>query len=259
MDPLKKIETKTKLFNVYERVGTRTWISYEKIQRLQVQQRIEECTADKGWVVFCGMDFSMGDDLWAHTYLAVNKYTGEVFADMDAWITRDTLERISIRPMYERWIDEGWLHLVEGAVIPAGIPVKRIMDLYQMRINFFRFGYDAYKSPDPINQLKAWIFNMGLQPKDFLIPVSQTNAAYNQPVEQITLAVTEEPAAVRFSANPMWPWEFGNVAIDKDLRYENKKPLKAHPGSDACKVDNVQALCNAWIVWNQYEGQQHAE
>lgn len=259
LDPLKKIETKTKLFNVYERIGTRTWIPYDKIQRLQIPQRIEECTVQKGWAIFCGMDFSMGDDLWAHTYLAVNKFTGEIFADMDAWITRSTLESISIRPMYERWIEEGWLHLVEGQVIPAGIPVRRIMDLFGMGIDFYRFGYDAYKSPDPINQLKAWIFSMNRDPKAYLIPVSQTNAAYNQPVEQITLAVMEDPAVLHFSSNPMWPWEFQNVAIDKDLRYENKKPLKAHPGSDACKVDNVQALCNGWIVWNQYEGSQHAE
>lgn len=259
LDPLRLLETKTKLFNVYERSGTRAWIRYDEIQRLQCPQHIEDCTVDKGWAIFCGMDFSMGDDLWAHTYLAVNKYTGEVFADMDAWITSATLENTSIRPLYERWIDEGWLHVVNGKTIPAGIPVKRIYQLYEQRINFYRFGYDSYKSPDPVNQLKAWIFDMGENPKDYLIPVSQTNATYNQPVEQITLAVTTEPTTIRFSANPMWPWEFGNVAIDKDLRYENKKPLKAHPGSDACKIDNVQALCNAWIVWNQYEGQQHAE
>lgn len=261
LDPLAKLETKTKLFNVYERFGTRAWIPYEKIQRLQIEQRIEDCTRDKGWAVFAGMDFSMGDDLWAHTYLAINTITGALFADMDAWITRDTLEAVSIRPMYDRWIDEGWLHLVEGSVIPAGIPVKRIMDLHGLGVNFYGFGYDSYKSPDPINQLKAWIFNMPDKPdpKNYLKPVSQTNATYNQPVEQITLAVMEDPPAIRFSKNPLWPWEFGNAALDKDVRYENKKPLKAHPGSDACKIDNVQALCNAWIVWNIYEGQQHHE
>ena len=258
-DPLKKIETKTKLFNVYERIGTRTWITSDKIQQLQTSRRIEDCTATAGWAVFCGMDFSMGDDLWAHTYLAVNKYTGEVFADMDAWITQETLENISIRPLYERWIADGWLRVVPGKVIQAGIPVHRIIDLYTAGVNFFRFGYDSYKSPDPVNLLKAWIVKLHADPKAYLLPVSQTNAAYNQPVEQIYGFVNSDPALIKFSANPLWPWEFGNVAIDKDPRYENKKPLKAHPGSDSCKVDNVQALCNAWIVWSQYEGQQHYE
>ena len=121
-------------------------------------------------------------------------------------------------------------------------------------VSFLRFGYDAYKSPDPVNILKAWLHDIGLDASSMVVPVSQTNANYNQPVEQLTYCIKSADSPLTFSNSPLWPWEFQNCVLDKDTRMENKKPIKRSPGSDSCKVDNVQALCNAWIVYNQVEG-----
>ena len=199
MDETKKKETISKLFNVYRLGHTEEWIKPDRIREMQRDMRVDDCTADKGWVVFGGLDFSMGDDLWAHTYLCINLHTGEFFADCDAWITQRTLEEVSIRPLYEKWIADGWLRVCPGEVIEPSIPVRRIMDLagwdsekmkiVRTGVNFMRFGYDQYKSPDPINLLKAWMYELGANPAQHIVPVPQTNAAFNQPVEQINFFV----------------------------------------------------------------------
>lgn len=266
MDAMKKKETISKLFNVYRLGHTEEWIKPDRIREMQREMRVDDCTADKGWVAFGGLDFSMGDDLWAHTYLCVNLQTGEFFADCDAWITEETLMNVSIRPLYEKWIQDGWLHVCEGEVIPPGVTIRRIMDLagwdaeqqniVRVGVNFMRFGYDQYKSPDPINLLKAWMYELGVNPAQHIVPVPQTNAAFNQPVEQINFFVKASRSPLSFSMSPLWPYCFGCCVLDKDTRMENKKPIKRN-SSDACKVDVVQALCDAFVVYNQVEGTEH--
>ena len=247
-------ETLSKLFNVYTFSKVDEWIKPDVIRRLQEDMRVDDCLASHGWVVFCGMDFSMGDDLYAHGYLCVNPQTGNLFADLDAWITQETLEKISIRPLYEKWIQEGWLHVCPGGVIDTEIPVRRIIELTEHGVNIMRIGFDPYRSPDPVNMLKAWVHSLGLKPDEYVVPVSQTNATYNQPTEQLTQIVKHPQGSLRFSMNPLWPYCFGCCVLEKDNRMENKKPVKRNPGSDACKVDPIQALLSAWICWNRVEG-----
>ena len=259
-------ECVAKLFNVYQSGRIEEWIKPDRIREMQREGRVDDCTADRDWAVFAGLDFSMGDDLWAHTYLCINKRTGEFFADCDAWITQRTLEKVSIRPLYEKWIDAGWLRVCPGEVIEPSIPIRRIMDLagwdeQQQRIasigcDFYRFGYDQYKSPDPINLLKAWVYELGKDPARHIVPVPQTNAAFNQPVEQINFFVKASRSPLSFSMSPLWPYCFGCCVLDKDTRMENKKPIKRN-SSDACKVDPVQALCDAFVVYNQVESTEH--
>ena len=70
---------------------------------------------------------------------------------------------------------------------------------------------------------------------------------------------------ITFSANPMWPWLFGNtvLSIDSkggasaDMDLGNKKPVKRNPGSDSCKVDPVQCIVMGIGLLTQYEGQNH--
>ena len=265
-DSTKMPELMAKLFNVYRLGHTEEWIKPDRIREMQRELRVDDCTADKGWVAFGGLDFSMGDDLWAHTYLCINLHTGEFFADCDAWITQRTLEEVSIRPLYEKWIADGWLRVCPGEVIEPNIPIRRIMDLagwdsekmkiVRTGVNFMRFGYDQYKSPDPINLLKAWMYELGANPAQHIVPVPQTNAAFNQPVEQINFFVKASRSPLSFSMSPLWPYCFGCCVLDKDTKMENKKPIKRN-SSDACKVDPVQALCDAFVVYNQVESSEH--
>lgn len=246
-----------KLINVYESAVVTEWVRPEIIRSRQVERRIEDCQADLGWDVYVGMDFSQGNDLHAATYLAVKWHddgTVEYFADLDAWINEETLHKSSIRDLYELWISQGWLRLSEGEVFQPNLPVKRIRELDGVGLNFIGFGYDSKLSKDPINELKAWLQSLGIKADDICIPISQTYSSYNPAVDRLTYLLKNNDLQLTFSPSPLWPWEFGNTVLDVDTRMGNQKPLKRNPGSDACKVDNVQCLCNCFLLEEHFEG-----
>lgn len=252
-------EVLAKLFNVWASERKVDWLKDTDIKPLQVDHRIDEFKAADGWVVFGGMDFSQGDDLHVISYLAVNtnlNYQGwRFFADFDAWVSRDTLEAISIRPLYEKWIEQGWLHICEGKVFEPSLLTARVMQLTAAGVNFAGFGYDPYQSRQVVNDLGAWIFSAtGLDPKQYIIPVRQNFASYNPVVDEFTYMVQTEEPWIRFSSNPMWLWLFNNVALAVSTDgMENKKPVKAS-NQDSCKVDPIQALLSALILYDVADG-----
>lgn len=253
-DPEKKVEVVTKLFNKFATGRVHQWIRPEQIAALQVDMRIEDMTHEAGWVVFVGMDFSLGDDLHAQTYLCRNLAKPEFFADLDAWISEDALCSSSIRKVYEQWIEAGWLRLSPGKVLEPSLPVDRIVELSE-KVLFLRFGYDPYKALQPINLLKSWIWGNGHDPKGYVLPVRQNFATFNPAVMEIDYLIKANPPMIHFSRSPLWPWEFGNcVLAESNDGMENRKPVKANPGSDSCKVDNVQCLCSAMLLHDQLDG-----
>jgi len=260
----------SKLFNVYESATTQEWIKPEVIRGLQNDKTIDDYTAKGGWVIFTGLDFSQGDDLHTAGYLAARKHHSgqgyELFADFDAWIKQDVLEKSSIRPLYEEWIQKGWLHVSPGAVFQPSLFVQRFDELLQKGCQFQYFGYDPYQSKDPINTLKAYLQEKGVaQPEKHVLPVSQRNAWFNAPTDDLARAIKSPIPYITFSANPMWPWLFGNCVLSIDGRggssaemdLSNKKPVKRAPGSDSCKVDPIQTICIGMGLMTQFEGQNH--
>ena len=243
-------EFESKLLNTYRVSNKQEWIKPEVIRGLQVSVKIDDLDSKDGWMVFCGMDFSMGDDLHALVYLAKNLRMGEFFADMDAWITEQTLNDSPIKHMYLEWIKRGDLHVSPGATLQPTLPVDRIAQL-SSHLLFLGFGYDPYKAKEPINALRAWVFTMGKNPDDYLLPVRQNFASYNPVVEELDYMINSDPSVIHFSPTPMWLWEFGNVALQVSTDgMENKKPVKSNPNSKACKVDHIQCLCNGMMVYD---------
>ena len=119
------------------------------------------------------------------------------------------------------------------------------------------FGYDKYQSKDPINTLKAY-FQSALNipnPEPYIQVVSQLNSEFNGPTDDLYSAMFAPIPFISFSPSPLWPWCFGNCALEIDGR-ENKRPVKAAQ-SDSCKIDPVQALIDAMILYQRYEGAQH--
>lgn len=256
--PEKMNDVIAKDFNVYASAKTKEWIKPEEVRQLQVPMRIDNCLAEDGWVVFGGMDFSQGNDLHTIGYLAVNTtddYPGpRFFADFDAWVSEDTLQGISIRTMYERWISDGHLRLCEGKVFQPSLLTSRVMELTGKGVNIAGFGYDPYQSKQVVNDLGAWIYSLGHDPKEFIVPVRQNFASYSPVVDEFTYMVKTDEPWVRFSGNPMWPWLFGNVALAvSNDGMDNKKPVKA-TSADSCKVDPVQAILSALMLYDQAEG-----
>lgn len=256
-----KREVLTKDFNIWQSKVVTEWVKPEHIRKLQrTMMRIDDCVADDGWRVFVGMDFSMGDDLHALTYLAFRETEEdgiEFFADMDSYISQETYHNSPLRYLYDEWIKAGWLHVSPGKVLQPELPVNRIAELCQEGVLFLGFGYDPYKAKTPINALSAWMVTMTDDidsPKQYIIPIKQTFASYNPVVEELDYMLKAEPPLITFSRNPMWAWEFGNVTIAlSNDGMENKKPVKRSE-SETCKVDNVQCLCSALMLYDRAEG-----
>lgn len=251
-------EVISKLFNVYQSATVHEWIKAEQVRPLQKAMRIDDCKGDQGWVVFTGLDFSQGDDLHTASYLAARKHPSgrgtEFFADFDCWVKEDTAERSSIRPLYEKWRDGGWLHYAPGKVFQPSLFIQRLDELLKKGVRFLFFGYDKYQSKDPINALKAYLqTTMGVQnPDPYIQVVSQLNSEFNAPTDNLYAAMFATVPFISFSDNPMWPWLFGNCVLEIDGR-DNKRPVK-RSGSDSCKIDPVQALIMGLDLYERYEG-----
>ena len=255
-NPEKKIEVISKLFNVYQSVKVTSWIKGDRIRPLQIDRRITDCRYEDGWNVFVGMDFSGGDDLFAITYLAVrlNPETRnkEFFADFDAWILEAALQDSPNRLLFEKWIEEGHLHMIPGEVFYNERAIDRLIETQQAGINIVLFGYDPAQSVDPINNLKAWLQSLGIDAKTVLsmvVPVRQHALAQNPSILELEDLIKAPEQFIHFSMNPMWPWLFTNALIEKknDLRRLTK-------GKPQDKIDPVAALINSVYLFDLFNG-----
>ena len=258
-NPEKKNEVISKLLNVYHAATIQEWVKAEQVRPLQTDRRIDQCTKKDGWVVFVGLDFSQGDDLHTASYLAARKHPSgrgtEFFADCDAWIKEDTLEQSSIRALYEQWIKDGWLHVSPGKVFQPSLFINRLDELFKQGVQFAAWGYDKYQSKDPVNALKAYLQSVMKvpNPEPYVQVVSQLNSEFNAPTDDLYAAMFAPVPFIGFSGNPLWPFCFGNCALEIDGR-DNKRPVKRTPGSDSCKVDPVQAIIMAMDLYTRFEG-----
>lgn len=246
-DTLKEVLTKD--FNIWRASRATVWLRADEIRRLQIDRRIDDITSDDGWVCFVGMDFARCNDLNAQSYLCYNRETKEFFADMDAWVSEETLETNANGHLYKMLADKGWLHVSAGKVIDDTLITRRLMEIAE-HLDILRMGYDDYDAKRFVTDISMWIYSEGQDPKAYLRPVSQGWAAYNSPVQEMEYMVKSEPPLIHFSKNPMWPWQFENCMLELD-RMDNAKPVKSGANK---KVDNVQALLSALILYDEAMG-----
>lgn len=264
-------ECVAKLFNVYQTGRVTKWITGDRIRPLQVQKRITDCHYQDGWRVFVGLDFSLGDDLYAMVTLGVN-YTpsdtmrGRFFADAVAWVLEKTMKESPNRPLYEEWVRQGWLYVCPGEVFDSMLSINQLAaidDRQDIDIRFF--GYDPAQSIQPINQLKAWLQTI-LQKKNpqataadiasviqqMVVPVSQTALTQNPRIAELESMILDKEPWIEFSMSPLWAWCFGNCAVEvssSDLR----RIVKGGP-QPTHKIDLVHGLLDALYGFDLAEG-----
>lgn len=270
-DSTKMPELLAKYFNIYQTGRMTKWITGDRIRPLQVQKRITDCHYQDGWRVFVGLDFSLGDDLYAMVTLGVN-YTpsdtmrGRFFADAVAWVLEKTMKESPNRPLYEEWVRQGWLYVCPGEVFDSMLSINQLAaidDRQDIDIRFF--GYDPAQSVQPINQLKAWLQTI-LQKKNsqataadisnviqqMVVPVSQTALTQNPRIAELESMILDKDPWIEFSMSPLWPWCFGNCAAEvssSDLR----RIVKGGP-QPTHKIDLVHALLDALYGFDLAEG-----
>jgi phage terminase large subunit-like protein len=266
-----KQEVLTKDFNMWQTGRIQKWITGDKIRPLQVQKRITDCHYQDGWRVFVGLDFSLGDDLYAMVTLGVN-YTpsdtmrGRFFADAVAWVLEKTMKESPNRPLYEEWVRQGWLYVCPGEVFDSMLSINQLAALDDRQdIDIRFFGYDPAQSIQPINQLKAWLQTI-LQKKNpqataadiasviqqMVVPVSQTALTQNPRIAELESMILDKEPWIEFSMSPLWPFCFGNCAAEvssSDLR----RIVKGGP-QPTHKIDFVHGLLDALYGFDLAEG-----
>jgi phage terminase large subunit-like protein len=258
MDETKKRETIAKLFNVYRSGRITKWIKGEEVARLQVDRRIDDCTKDQGWVVFTGLDFSLGGDWNGPGWLAARRHSSgrgtEFFADCDVWISEEEYNDSPLHPLYEQWVKGGWMHVSPGKTFQPELFVGRLDELIKKGVQFMFFGYDKYKSKVPINVLKSYLqATLGIQnPEPYVQVVSQLNSEFNGPTEDLYNIMFAPVPFISYSSSPLWPFCFNNAMLEIDNR-ENKRPVKANQ-SASCKIDPIQCIIMALDLYERYEG-----
>lgn len=265
LDPLKKVETITKLFNVYQSNTTKDWFKPEEIRAIQIDKRVDDCPDHDGWIVFAGMDFSKGDDLNGSSFLCYNTTTGEFFADMDVYMSEEAVQANPIRELLYKWAADGWLTIVPGKTFDPSWPVNRVIELDGKGVNFGAFGYDPYNAKTVVNAMSQWVFDIGGNPKQIVLPVRQNFATYSPAVKEFDYMVKRSrddgaghqipDPMIHLSMNPLWPYCFGCCTLAESTDgMENFKPIKKD-GSAATKVDPVQMLLTGLILYDQAESQ----
>ena len=259
-------EVISKLFNVYQSAQVKPWMTSDRILPLQIDRRITDCRHDSGWLVFAGLDFSLGDDLFACTYLGVNMrpsntMAGRFFADCDCWVLEDVLRRSPNRPLYEAWIQQGWLNVCPGETFNPDLAINAIVDkCFEMdeqgnrrpRLNILMFGYDAAQSIQPINQLKAWLYTLGISAaniEQMVVPVPQTALTFNPVIANLEDMIKAEEPWIQFSKSPLWPWCIGNARVEVSTRNDLRRLVKSGPNN---KIDPVHALLDALYCWDKF-------
>ena len=268
-DQTKMPELLAKYFNIYQTGRMTKWITGDRIRPLQVQKRITDCHYQDGWRVFVGLDFSLGDDLYAMVTLGVN-YTpsdtmrGRFFADAVAWVLEKTMKESPNQPLYEQWIEQGWLHKCPGEVFDSAYAINRIAELVEKGINIYYFGYDPAQSLTPINNLKAWLQTLfqkreGMSTKDIadaiqhmVIPVTQDSFTQNPRITELEEKMLSLDAWMEFSDSPLWPWCFGNCAVESKGDPPIRRIVKG--AGQFNKIDPVHGLLDALYCFDLGEG-----
>lgn len=242
-------EVLTKDFNIWQTGRTIEWMKGDKIRPLQIEKRITDCKMSAGWNTFVGLDFSHGDDLFAITYLSVdyrpsNTMAGRFFADVDAWILEETLKHSPNRPLFEKWIEQGFLKVCPGEAFNPDYAINELMEKNAEGVNMVMFGYDPAQSKQPINTLKAWLQTIGIDAQTIermVVPVSQTALNFNPIIADIEDWIKAPEPWINFSMNTLWPWCFGNARVELS-RNDLRRVVKA---SASEKIDPVHALIDA--------------
>lgn len=256
---VKRKEVITKLYNVFCTDMAKQWVTGDKVRSLMRPLRIEDCTEDEGWQIFCGIDFALMADLNIVAMLARRRREDgrmQYHAGLRAYMSEDGIRQNTNKALLEKFVERGWLSVVRADDDFYMLPVRAIEELLDKGLCIVGVGYDPYKASKPINELKDYLFaEFGANdPKicDIVKPVRQSFANFNPLVIEMDYMLNgeggrDDDPMLTFEENGLWSWCAENLYLAESMDgMANRKPIKKAPD---CKIDPwiglLEGLCMA--------------
>lgn len=231
------LEFKTKLLNVFTLPQTQIWINSKVVERNT--QHFEFNMLQSRPNAMVSVDLSVKDDFSCVCYALYDSINKRFVFKNYYYIPKQTIENHPNSEMYKELVKSGHLIICGNEVIDYKQIANDIIANARY-VNILQIGYDAYRSKEFINIIKA----SGIK---CTVPYSQTYANFTSPVEAFEMAVYQD--RLKFDDNPLNLYCINNVAIDTD-KMENKKPMtKTHNA----KIDGAITMLMCMGMFSNYK------
>jgi phage terminase large subunit-like protein len=195
-----------------------------------------------GMLCAMGADLSQGDDFCAFTFVFPlgNTYFGVKTRSYVSDLKVKKLDQ-AMRNKYQEFIDEGSLHVMDGAVLDM-LEVYRDLDTFVVDHQYavIALGYDPYNAKDIVDK---WITEHGDYGVTKIIQGAKTESV---PLGELGHMASER--LILFDEELM-KFAMGNAIAIEDTNGNRKLSKKR----DSEKIDNVAALLDAWIAYKRFQ------
>lgn len=231
------LEFKCKLLNIFTLPTNQQWVNPKVIERNTQHFDFTHLKSRPNAMV--AVDLSVKDDFSCVCYTLYDSINKRFIFKNNYYIPKQTIETHPNRELYQRLVDEGHLIICGSDVIDYKMIANDIIGNGKY-LNILQIGYDAYRSKEFINIIKASGFKCA-------VPYSQTYSNFTSPIESFELAVHQD--RLKFDDNPLNLYCINNVAIDVD-KMENKKPIKK---TNNDKIDGAICMLMCLGMFNNYK------
>lgn len=211
------------------------WTYFFTYDEVQVHPR----TSAAGLPCTMGMDASQGDDFWAFTWLfplGNHRYAIKTRSYVSS-VKYQNLP-IAIKQKYDEFIAEGTLVVLEGPTLDWEEIYEDVnMYIIQNDFSVIAFGYDPYNAEPFVNRWTNERGSYGVE------KVRQGVRTESVPLGEIKKVAVNRTL---FFDEELMKFSMGNaVALqDNNGNYKLSKERRME------KIDNVAALVDAWVVYN---------
>ena len=232
-----KTEFMCKLLNVFSVPLDKQWIDHKVIERNTGDFDLTKLQARPQCMV--SVDLSVKDDFSCVCYALYDSINKRFVFKNDYYIPRNTIKNHHNSEMYTNLVNSGHLKVCGEDVIDYGQIANDIISNSKY-VNILQLGYDAYKSKELTNILRA----SGLKT---CIPYSQTYVNFTSPIESFEASVYQD--RLKFDSNPLNLYCIKNCIIDED-RMCNKKPIKK---THNLKIDGAICILMCIGMFSNYK------
>ena len=186
---------------------------------------------------YIGIDLATKGDISAVCYLW--KKDHKLRAYIEYFLPERTIAKDKNTPLYEDWVENGYLRPCGDAVIDDALLFARIKECATL-FDIQRVGYDQKGMREIVNRFKA------AKMHDKLEVVLQGAGTMGYCIMSLEEMMMSPEPKLLLCYNPMTEWMFSNVVLDEDS-FGNRRPMKATKDSPN-KIDGVAALLDAVCI-----------